>query len=114
MRTRRAAGLLSGMLFGLSVVVARAQAPTDSDAFVHFVSNSQAFWDFSKNWSTNYGPNYRDTVEETANFPNWPRLMRGASWGTIWSGPALRSERRFAALSRSRRSSAVAAWNVPS
>jgi hypothetical protein len=35
---------------------------------VHFVPNSQAFWDFSKNWSTNYGPNYRDTVEEPTNF----------------------------------------------
>jgi hypothetical protein len=29
----------------------------------HFVPNSQAFWDFSKNWTTNYGPAYRDTVE---------------------------------------------------
>ena len=59
MRTRRVAGLLGGMLLGLSVVAARAQAPTDSGAFVHFVPNSQAFWDFSKR-STNYGPNYRD------------------------------------------------------
>jgi hypothetical protein len=56
------------MLLGLSVVAARAQAPADSGASAHFVPNSQAFWDFSKNWSTNYGPNYRDTVEETANF----------------------------------------------
>jgi hypothetical protein len=68
MRSRQVAGLLAGMLLGLSVVAARAQAPTDSDTSVHFVPNSQAFWDFSKNWSTNYGPNYRDTVEETANF----------------------------------------------
>ena len=68
MRTRQVIGLLAGMLLGLSVVAARAQAPTDRDASVHFVPNSQAFWDFSKNWSTNYGPNYRDTVENTANF----------------------------------------------
>jgi hypothetical protein len=27
-----------------------------------FVPNSQEFWDFSKNWTTNYGPAYRDTV----------------------------------------------------
>ena len=66
MRTRQVAGLLAGMLLGLSVA-ARAQAPTDS-ASARFVPNSQAFWDFSKNWSTNYGPNYRDTVEKTANF----------------------------------------------
>jgi hypothetical protein len=68
MRARQVAGLLGAMLLGLSVVAARAQAPTDSGAFVHFVPNSQAFWDSSKNWSTNYGPNYRDTVEKTANF----------------------------------------------
>src|SRR5215467_3889425 len=68
MRTRQVAGWLVGMLLGLSVVSARAQAPTDSVASAHFVPNLQAFWDFSKNWSTNYGPNYRDTVEDTANF----------------------------------------------
>jgi hypothetical protein len=68
MRSRQVAGLLAGMLLGLSVIAARAQAPTDGDASVHFVPNSQAFWDFSKNWSTNYGPNYRDTVEKTTNF----------------------------------------------
>jgi hypothetical protein len=68
MRSRQVAGLLAGMLLGLSVVGARAQAPTDGDTPVHFVPNSQAFWDFSKNWSTNYGPNYRDTVEAPTNF----------------------------------------------
>lgn len=31
--------------------------------YPHFVPNSQAFWDFSKNWTTIYGPAYRDTVE---------------------------------------------------
>jgi hypothetical protein len=34
----------------------------------HFVPNSQEFWDFSKNWTTNYGPAYRDTVEDPSNF----------------------------------------------
>ena len=35
----------------------------------HFVPNSFEFWDFSKNWTTNYGPAYRDTVEDvTTNF----------------------------------------------
>jgi hypothetical protein len=34
----------------------------------HFVPNSQSFWDFSKNWTTNYGPAYRDTVLAPTNF----------------------------------------------
>jgi len=33
-----------------------------------FVPNSQSFWDFSKNWTTNYGPAYRDTVLRGSNF----------------------------------------------
>jgi len=33
----------------------------------HFVPNSQEFWDFSKNWTTNFGPAYRDTVESPEN-----------------------------------------------
>src|SRR5262245_21136110 len=28
----------------------------------HFVPDSLEFWDFSKNWTTNYGPAYRDVV----------------------------------------------------
>ena len=32
-----------------------------------FVPNSQQFWDFSKNWTTEYGPAYRDTVERREN-----------------------------------------------
>ena len=35
---------------------------------VHFVPNSQEFWDFSKNWTTNYGPAYRDTVTAPTDF----------------------------------------------
>jgi len=30
-----------------------------------FVPNSRAFWDNSKNWTSNYGPAYRDTTEAT-------------------------------------------------
>lgn len=33
----------------------------------HFVPNSQRFWDNSKNWTTNFGPAYRDTVEKVEN-----------------------------------------------
>jgi hypothetical protein len=35
---------------------------------VHFVPDSQEFWDHSKNWPTNYGPAYRDTNESASNF----------------------------------------------
>jgi hypothetical protein len=34
---------------------------------IHFVPNSQTFWDNSKNWTTNFGPAYRDTVEKPEN-----------------------------------------------
>ena len=37
-------------------------------AHTHFVPNSQAFWDFSENWTTNYGPAYRDTDLAATNF----------------------------------------------
>jgi len=37
-------------------------------ARVHFVPNSQKFWDYSKNWPTNFGPAYRDTVTAPSNF----------------------------------------------
>jgi len=33
-----------------------------------FVPNSQEFWDFSMNWTTNFGPAYRDTVLDRSNF----------------------------------------------
>ena len=35
--------------------------------FPHFVPNSLRFWDFSKNWTTNFGPAYRDTIEALEN-----------------------------------------------
>jgi hypothetical protein len=37
---------------------------TDALSGPHFVPNSQAFWDNSKQWTTEYGPAYRDTVEK--------------------------------------------------
>jgi len=43
-------------------------APAPSFAQVHFVPNSQEFWDFSKNWTTNFGPAYRDVVLAPSNF----------------------------------------------
>jgi hypothetical protein len=33
-----------------------------------FVPNQKSFWDNSKNWTTNYGPAYRDTVEQPSQF----------------------------------------------
>lgn len=46
-----------------SRTVAELRKPTD-----HFVPNSQEFWDFPRHWTTNYGPAYRDTVEDSTNF----------------------------------------------
>jgi hypothetical protein len=69
---RATTAFLALVLVGLGVASARAQTPggnaADSGSAVHFVPNSQSFWDFSKNWSTNYGPSYRDTVEQASNF----------------------------------------------
>jgi hypothetical protein len=53
-RTLLAWGLLCGVL-GYA---------TDALAGPHFVPNSQEFWDSSENWTTEYGPAYRDTVEQ--------------------------------------------------
>jgi len=44
-----------------------ANGPNHGDK-THFVPNSQEFWDFSKNWTTNYGPAYRDTDLAPSNF----------------------------------------------
>jgi hypothetical protein len=45
-----------------------ATSETDGSRITHFVPNFQRFWDFSKNWTTNYGPAYRDTVLGGTNF----------------------------------------------
>jgi hypothetical protein len=51
------AALLLGIA-GLSIGV--QAAPT-------FIPNNQQFWDDSTNWTTDYGPAYRDTVEQPSN-----------------------------------------------
>jgi hypothetical protein len=33
----------------------------------HFLPKAQSFWDDSKNWTTEYGPAYRDTAEQLEN-----------------------------------------------
>ncbi len=50
-----------GMLWAVTAANQAAAGPP-------FVPNSQSFWDFSQNWTTNYGPAYRDTVLESTNF----------------------------------------------
>jgi hypothetical protein len=51
-----------------AVTAASEEAGGPPHGPTHFVPNSQSFWDFSKNWTTNYGPAYRDTVLEPSNF----------------------------------------------
>ncbi len=50
-----------------STSVSESESESSSE-FDHFVPDSQRFWDFSKHWTTNYGPAYRDTVEGVSNF----------------------------------------------
>jgi hypothetical protein len=57
----RFALLVAALLLSLSAALP-AQAQSGHDAHPKFVPNSQEFWDNSKNWTTNYGPAYRDTV----------------------------------------------------
>jgi hypothetical protein len=51
-------GALLGVMF----------APGSAALSANLVPNSLSFWDFSKNWTTNYGPAYRDTNEGTGSF----------------------------------------------
>ncbi len=62
MKSMRASMLACGLLWGV------VGFSTDALSESRFVPNSQAFWDFSMNWTTNYGPAYRDTVEAHSNF----------------------------------------------
>ena len=62
MKTMRVSTLAYGLLWGMLGFSADALSES------RFVPNSQAFWDFSVNWTTNYGPAYRDTVETPSNF----------------------------------------------
>ena len=43
-------------LFATRAVAAGPNSP-------QFIPNDQSFWDDSKNWTTNFGPAYRDTIE---------------------------------------------------
>jgi len=58
--------LTCGMLWAVTAASQDAAGPPRGPS--HFVPNSQSFWDFSKNWTTNYGPAYRDTVLAHSNF----------------------------------------------
>ena len=67
MKTKRMLWWSAIVLLGVCGLAMPAYAPLadgrhDRDDDVHFVPNSQEFWDFSKNWTTNFGPAYRDTV----------------------------------------------------
>ncbi|MCI0409251.1 MAG: hypothetical protein L0191_11950 [Acidobacteria bacterium] len=67
MKTKLVLGLvMCGMLWAVTAASQDAAGPPRGPS--HFVPNSQSFWDFSKNWTTNYGPAYRDTVLEPTNF----------------------------------------------
>lgn len=55
------------VLFCIVAVTGLARADRDS-APAHFVPDSFKFWNDSKNWTTNYGPAYRDTNESASNF----------------------------------------------
>ena len=62
MKSMRASILICGLLWGVLGFSTGALSQS------RFVPNSQEFWDFSMNWTTNYGPAYRDTVEARSNF----------------------------------------------
>jgi hypothetical protein len=59
---------LATTLFFAQAYAQSADGLANSVYDVHFVPNSQEFWDFSKNWTTNYGPAYRDTVLDASGF----------------------------------------------
>jgi hypothetical protein len=57
MKTIYASLLVSAaLLLGITVLSTNARGQTN------FVPNDQKFWDNSENWTTDYGPAYRDTV----------------------------------------------------
>lgn len=73
MNTRR---ILSSLTIAFACVCAlftqAAAEPSTNSAStgkpVHFVPDSQEFWDFSKNWTTSYGPAYRDAAAGPSSF----------------------------------------------
>jgi hypothetical protein len=62
MKTIRATLLVSALLSGIAGLSTNAHGGT-RHGVPHFVPNDQRFWDNSKNWTTDYGPAYRDTIE---------------------------------------------------
>ena len=61
MTSTRATALMIALLCGVF------GSTTDALSGQHFVPNSQAFWDNSEHWTTEYGPAYRDTIEKVEN-----------------------------------------------
>jgi len=51
----------------LTLVCGVFGATTEALSGQHFVPNSQAFWDNSEHWTTEYGPAYRDTIQKIEN-----------------------------------------------
>jgi hypothetical protein len=69
MKLKQTCFFFSLTLFCVCALSQRADsAPAGSAPEIHFVPNSQEFWDFSKNWTTNFGPAYRDTVQGVSGF----------------------------------------------
>lgn len=68
MRSTRMRLVIGGLLYGVLAWAPEARALDFFFPLIHFVPNSQAFWDNSKNWTTNYGPAYRDTMERPDAF----------------------------------------------
>lgn len=51
----------------LSALLGVVVASGSSALSANLVPNSLRFWDFSENWTTNFGPAYRDTIEGIEN-----------------------------------------------
>jgi hypothetical protein len=63
-----ALGVLGCFALGAGASAQQAAAERAAGRTIHFVPNSLSFWDNSKNWTTNFGPAYRDTVLHRSNF----------------------------------------------
>ncbi|MGH6845099.1 MAG: hypothetical protein ACRECU_10355, partial [Methylocella sp.] len=69
MKAKQTSLFLAVTVFCVCALATRAYSgPHGSDSEIHFVPNSQEFWDFSKNWTTNFGPAYRDTALGVSGF----------------------------------------------
>src|SRR5579862_7842323 len=55
------------MVFGFALAFAglfASRAAAAGPNSPQYIPNDKTFWDDSKNWTTNFGPAYRDTVED--------------------------------------------------